>query len=140
MLLSFGNGPDRQDEPVKSMMRQSKSTSVAFRPFLSLLLVFAILVSPYSFAGGRHAGQDETHSSTGHDDSSSMPGHSGFGHVLFHCGSAFCTPSFIDVPTVVTAPESVWLHLELTARDDAALGSLHLSCDPPVPRHGSSVI
>ena len=140
MLWSFGNGPDRQDEPVKSSMRHMLCTKVSFRPLLSLLLVFAVLVSPYSFAGGRHLGHHENHSSTGHDDTPPISDHSGLGHVLFHCGSAFCTPSFIDMPTVVTAHAAVWRQLDLTARDDSSLGSLYLDCDPPVPRHGFSVI
>ena len=113
--------------------------AVSVRSVMSVLLVFSILLSPYSFAGIGHAQEHQSHSSADHDKKSHHHNtghndHSGVGHALTHCGSASCTPSFLGVSNPVVSYQIVFLRLHLVAGDDALRRSLFLESDPPVPR------
>jgi hypothetical protein len=105
---------------------------------LSAILVFAVFLGPYSFAGDGHTQEHQSHSSMSHHDEPVPEDHSGVGHALTHCGSAFCAPAFVATSAYVAAYVTLSHRLQLSAGDDAMLRSLYLDGDPPVPRGGFS--
>ena len=79
-------------------------SAATLRVLLSAMLVFAVLLGPYSYAADRHAQHHQSQSSMDHHGSGQNHGqsdgedHSGVGHALTHCGSTACSPAFMGVP------------------------------------------
>jgi hypothetical protein len=113
-------------------------SAISLRSLLSAILVFAVLLGPYSFAGDGHAQEHQSHSSMGHDGMPMQDDHSGVGHALTHCGSAFCAPVFVATSAYAATYVTLFHRLHLTAGDNAMVRSLYLDGDPPVPRDGLS--
>ena len=114
----------------------SQVSAISMQSLLSAILVFAVLLGPYSFAGNSHAQEHQSHSSMNHHDDPAQDDHSGLGHALTHCGSASCYPSFVGTSAYVATYATVSHPLHLLTGDDAMLRSHYLDCDPPVPRDG----
>ena len=122
------------------------SPAATLRVLLSVMLVFAVFIGPYSYAAERHAEHHESHSASDHHGGMDSHGqsddeeHKGVGHALTHCGSTACAPSFVGTPVVSTRSADLIFRLHTWIADDLDVPSLYLDSDPPVPRSGFSLI
>ena len=113
---------------------------------MSVVLMLAVLLGPYSFAIGAHMQHHDAHASMSHHgdadhhNPSDGSDHKGLGHALTHCGSGTCMPTFFG--TAVNSGILVnMVYMTRTAiGDDVFLPSLYLDSDPPVPRLSPSLI
>ena len=118
----------------------SQISAISLRSLMSTILVFAVFLGPYSFAGDSHAQEHQSQSSMGHHDNPTDDDHSTVEHALTHCGSGACAPPFVRAFSAVALQTAGSHRLHLSFGDDAMLRALILDCDPPVPRDGFSVI
>ena len=118
----------------------------AMRSLVSALMVLAVVLGPYSFAGHGHAEEHQSHSSsdhhhgpdTGHHGEPDQMDHKGVGHALTHCGSAFCAPSYVATSAYVPTHTIISHRVHLSFGNETTLKSLYLDADPPVPRRNFS--
>lgn len=112
--------------------------AISWRSLVFILMIFAVLLGPYSFAGDGHAQEHKSFSSMNHQEDPIKNDHSGVGHALAHCGSASCAPSYVGPISAFVTYLIICHRLQLSTANDAMLGSLNLDCDPPVPRDSIS--
>jgi hypothetical protein len=125
-------------EQVTFTVWQGRISAITWRSLLSAILIFAVLLGPYSFAGDGHAEEHQSHSSMTHHHEPIKSDQKGLGHAFTHCGSAFCSPSFVAAPTYVVTDATASHPLRFLAGDDAMLRAHYLDGDPPVPRESFS--
>jgi hypothetical protein len=121
-------------------------SALSLRSLLSAILVFGVLLGPYSFAVDAHAQHHKSHASHEHNgspnyhDPADESDHSGVGHALTHCGSGNCTPTFVGSP--INSADFVRLSYKSRhwLENGINLRAIHLEADPPVPRGGFSLI
>lgn len=110
--------------------------AISLRSLRFAIIVFAVLLGPYSFASVAHAQEHQSHSSTSHHEEPERGDHSGVGHALTHVGSASGCPSFVATFAQQVTTATISYCLQFSDGDNAMRRSHFLNCDPPVPRGG----